>query len=77
MARAAAIDTPTMALAPSRDLFSVPSRSISARSSSARSAKLRPPIAFGDLAVDIGNGLEHPFAAEAGRVAVAELDRLA
>ena len=42
MARAAAIDTPTMALAPRRALFSVPSRSIRVRSSSARSQNVRP-----------------------------------
>ena len=42
-ARAAAMDTPTMALAPRPDLFSVPSSSISSRSSSARSANSGRP----------------------------------
>ena len=46
IARAAAIDTPTMALAPSRALFSVPSSLMSAPSISARSAKVRPLIAW-------------------------------
>ncbi len=41
-ARAAAIDTPTTALAPRRDLFSVPSSSITAASSAARLSKVRP-----------------------------------
>ena len=62
---------------PRRDLFSVPSRSISALSSWARSAKLPAPQRGGDLAVDIGHGSGHPLAAKAGLVPVAELDRFA
>ena len=42
MARAAAIETPTVALAPRRLLVSVPSSSITARSSSSRLFQARP-----------------------------------
>src|SRR5215208_1067500 len=44
-ALAAASDTPRIALAPSRDLFGVPSSSTSARSRPAWSSASRPPIA--------------------------------
>ena len=44
-ARATAIDTASIALAPSRDLFSVPSRSISVRSKKACSQASRPSTA--------------------------------
>ena len=45
VARATAIDTPTMALAPRCALFAVPSRSMSVLSTSARSANVRPRTA--------------------------------
>ena len=60
IARAAAIDTPTMALAPSRALFSVPSSLISASSSSARSAKVRPLIASAISPLTARRRREHP-----------------
>ena len=74
-ALAAASDTPRMALAPSRFLFSVPSRSRRRWSSPRWSAASKPVSAFADLAVDRLDRLPHALAAVA-LAAVAELMRL-
>ena len=77
-ARAAAIDTPTMALAPSRDLFSVPSRSISIRSSSARSANARELTASAISPFRLATARNTPFppnrAGSPSRSSTASLD---
>ena len=59
-ARAAAIDTPTTALAPRRDFVSVPSSSMRAASSAARSAKVRPTSAWAISPVTLVTALSTP-----------------
>ena len=76
-ALAVAIDTASSALAPRRDLFSVPSRSISVLSMKACSVGVEADDRFRDLGVDVLHGLQHALAAVAALVAVAQLDRLA
>ena len=75
LACAAASETPSRALAPSRDLFGVPSR--------ATSSAVEPLLVGGELpmtasaisVVDVGDGLEDALAAVALGVAVAQLVR--
>ena len=76
LARAAAIDTPSMALAPSSLLVGVPSSAIIA-SSRPRWSSSRFEQRFGDDAVDVADGLAHAFAAVSRRVAIAQLERFA
>ena len=73
---ATASDTPRMALAPSRALFGVPSRSISSVVDRHLLGRLDAADGFQNLAFDIGDGLQHALAAEAGVVAVAQFDGL-
>ena len=75
-ARSAAIETPSSALAPSRLLVGVPSSAIIA-SSSAALIEVAAVERRGDLAVDVGDGLAHAFAAVARLVAVAQFERFA
>ena len=55
-ALATASETPRIALAPRRDLFGVPSRSMSARSTPAGRAPRRPTSGVGDLAGHVRDG---------------------
>ena len=75
-ALAQASDTPRMALAPSRLLFGVPSRSIMIWSIWTCSSTAMSLERLEDLAVDGGDGLLHALAEVAGLVAVAQFDRL-
>ena len=65
-----------MALAPSRDLFSVPSSAIIAASISAWSSASMLEHRLGDLAIDRVDRLADALAEPAALVAVALLDRL-
>ena len=64
-----------MALAPRRDLFGVPSRSISSASIAVLVGGFVAGQRVEDLAVDGIDRLEHALAAVAALVAVAQLDR--
>jgi hypothetical protein len=77
MARAAAIDTPTMALAPRRLFVSVPSRVDEQPVECGQVVDAPTGEGLGDLAVDVADRLGDAGAAEAGGVAVAQLDRFA
>ena len=76
-ALATASDTASIALAPRRDLLSVPSSSISVLSMNACSVASRPTMRLADLGVDVLDRLQHALAEVALLVAVAQLDRLA
>ncbi len=75
-ARASAIETPRIALAPSRPLFGVPSSSIRNAIDGALIG-LASRQRRGDLAVDVADRLRHALAEIAALVAVAQLERLA
>ncbi len=64
-----------MALAPSRDLFGVPSSAIIALIEAALIGRVHAADRVEDLAVHGGDGVQHALAAIALLVAVAQLDR--
>jgi hypothetical protein len=76
-ARATAIETASMALAPRRLLFSVPSRSIRVLSRKACSSASRPSTASEISVLMCSTALQHALAQVAALVAVAQLDGFA